>query len=1277
MKKAVLLFALTCFWLLNTAEAAMNDYCVVPAPSSSTTKPNILLLMDYSGSMQFPAYITCSGDSYDGRVYNCGTPGSSTADNYNSATTYYGLFDTTKYYQYASSSFQVNTACTDTNKIGSSNTCISGNLLNWITSTRIDVARKVLTGGRTNTGTSDIYQSEGARVTYTDTTLQCKFTITTTSTVGTGSTKARTIQIDHTAGSWVYVAPKWVWVPTVTCPLGSLSAAEIDVTPVNPSADTGIIQDFYSKATFEFMIFNTDGNEGLLVSAKDATESSLVSAIFNQQPYWGTPAGKGLYEAKDFFKQSNDSSYEANVSDLSLGNGVKDPYYDGTGAASKKIPCRKCFTLLISDGAWSDGTIDPVGPARIMRTTDLRSDLTDTQRVTTYVVYAFGDKDPDTKLKGRQAMITTAIFGGFDDLEANNYPYPFTSNPADSRNVTYPLSQCNPSGTWNEQWCKEWDKDRSGLPYNYFEADDGEALKTSLMNALNDMLRRASSGTAASVLASSEGSGANILQSVFYPKRLFDNIELSWSGEMQNLWYYIDPYLQYTSIREDTNVGGTSGANILNLTDDYVAEFFFDTTDNKTKANRYSTAADGSGKTLIDTVALEEMKNLWEAGSLLFQRNISTSPRKIYTTINGSSFLSNDFSTTNSSTLYQYLQAANATEATKIINYIHGTDQTGCRSRTVTISGTTGVWKLGDIVSSTPRIQSSIAANSYHLSPPDGYSDSTYLAYIQGSSYLSRGMAYVGGNDGMLHAFKFGKLQQTWTGQGANDKAILTNPNTSTALGSEVWSFIPKHALPYLKYLTDPNYCHLNYVDLPPVLIDTSVPTGVGTDTPTATKTVSSWKTILIGGMGLGGASRITGDSCTAGASGTCVKTPITDPADSTKGLGYSSYFALNVTDPANPQLLWEFSDPALGFSTSGPAIVRIGDPSTNGKWFAVFASGPTGPIDTTNHQFLGVSNQNLKLFAVDLYTGSATTINTSLGNAFGGSLYNAVLDTDKGNAASASRYSDDVLYLGYTEKDTTTSTWTKGGVVRLVTNNDPNPANWTVSTVINNIGPVTAGVTKLQDRANKNLWLYFGSGRFFYRYESTMDDALGKRVLYGVKEPCYTASNTIDASCTSTISSGLDDQSGNSPDPSLAAGATGWYINLDAATQSDGTTEATTAAEAAAGAERVITDPLAVFSGVVFFTTYAPSADVCSLGGNTFVWALRYDTGTSFQGLTGKVLTQVSTGAIQELNLSSVFTAKGGRRTAAIIGMPPKGQGLSVLIPPRPLKKYLHIRQK
>jgi type IV pilus assembly protein PilY1 len=66
------------------------------------------------------------------------------------------------------------------------------------------------------------------------------------------------------------------------------------------------------------------------------------------------------------------------------------------------------------------------------------------------------------------------------------------------------------------------------------------------------MIRRATSGTAASVLASSEGSGANLFQAVFYPKRMFGNDEIDWIGEIHGLWYYIDPYLQNSTIREDT-----------------------------------------------------------------------------------------------------------------------------------------------------------------------------------------------------------------------------------------------------------------------------------------------------------------------------------------------------------------------------------------------------------------------------------------------------------------------------------------------------------------------------------------------------------------------------------------------------------------------------------------------------------------------------------------------------------------------------------------------------
>ena len=117
-------------------------------------------------------------------------------------------------------------------------------------------------------------------------------------------------------------------------------------------------------------------------------------------------------------------------------------------------------------------------------------------------------------------------------------------------------------------------------------------------------------------------------------------------------------------------------------------------------------------------------------------------------------FLSGNFSASNASTLSTYLQAADATEAAKIIRYIHGVDQTGYRSRNVTIASTTNVWKLGDIINSTPRTQSAIPLNSYHLQPPNGYLDLTYYEYINQTAYRNRGMAYVGGNDGMLHAFQ-------------------------------------------------------------------------------------------------------------------------------------------------------------------------------------------------------------------------------------------------------------------------------------------------------------------------------------------------------------------------------------------------------------------------------------------------------------------------------------------------------------------------------------------
>jgi type IV pilus assembly protein PilY1 len=485
-------------------------------------------------------------------------------------------------------------------------------------------------------------------------------------------------------------------------------------------------------------------------------------------------------------------------------------------------------------------------------------------------------------------------------------------------------------------------------------------------------------------------------------------------------------------------------------------------------------------------------------------------------------------------------------------------------------------------------------------------------------------------------------------------------------------------------------------------------------------RTKDSWRTILIGGMRLGGGckakvcsgngtTKCASDADCAAAGGTCgntdsgtIGTPLLDPADATKGLGYSSYFALDITDNLSdstepPRLLWEFSDEKLGLSSSGPAIVRIkalkdpADPSQgpdptpgskDGRWFVVLGSGPTGPI--SDRQFLGVSDQNLSLIVLDLKTGARLRTITMDGTngtpnipyAFSGSLLNANFDSDLD-------YQDDVIYSGYVKRCTDAThpcalgQWTDGGVGRLVTGDNTHhtketldqsqrldPNNWKFSVVKDGTGPVTTAVVKLQDNLNKKLWVYFGAGRYYFKTSTAADDNDQTRTLYGIKEPCFDTADALshfDFSCT--------DSAGLMTDvTSTAAGANGnqnWKIDM-------------ASAASPLGAERLITDPLATSTGLVFFTSFAPYSDICTLGGNSYIWAVKYDTGGAPGALLkGKALVQVSTGKIEQVDLSTQFTDAGGRRTAGMEGVPPTAQGLSIISSPAPIKRVLHMKER
>jgi type IV pilus assembly protein PilY1 len=1278
--------AATKTWRFTTIQsitpASLTNYCQMPpfvSGAGSTVKPNVLLIVDNSGSMNEFAYKTSGkGDnSYD--------------DSYVPSKNYYGYFDYTKMYQYDGNNFLV-----DTSKALDNTSFWSGNFLNWLTMRRVDIIRKVLVGGKTtprsaNTANYLLPLEDPDRDTM-KTYNNVKYR------VWSGSATEQ-IYNEKTGNSYnlkIYVGDQ-------------------------PPQD-GLVLRYSDLINFGIMFYN-DGYrfEGSSQSVRDggyvaadigSTGTNLITQIENTDPTTWTPLAETLYEGIRYF-EATDSAYNGGT-------------YSGKDPIEYK--CQKNFVLILTDGestkdqnlpdsnwdyssknkvtdsnfdikTWMDsiatqegktsqydvdansdqGTYYLEGVAYYAHNTDLRSstlgksDFAGTQNLTIYTVFAFDDSSV-----GRDLLQKTAKYGGFDDFD----------------------------GTGRPDQTSKWDKNGDGIPDTYYEASDGTALEQSLTSSFNDILARVSSGTAASILSNSEGSGASLLQAVFYPKKYFeDGTQVTWIGEMQNLWYYLDPYLQNTSIREDTPVSGVQN-HVLELDKDMVVQFYFDTSQNQTFVQRWSdTNADGAADTYVDTVQPDNVNSLWKAGKILWSRDLSTSPRTIYAgdpsqttprlvdfntsdTVNGIQTKSN---------WWGYLQAANQTEATKIINYINGTDQSGYRSRTVSMGGVLNTWKLGDIISSTPKIESNVRLNTYDLPTPNGYGDNTYSLYLGSNNYHDRGMAYVGANDGMLHAFKLGLLDVS--GQTKTRKAGLDGTN----LGKEEWAFIPKNALPYLKYLADPLYDnannHIYYVDNTVSIVDASFHAPTDNDNVKfpdcakytywncGKKTVftkdadnkdtsnldlpnTSWRTILVGGMGLGGASRNSTATCSTSTE--CVKTPV-------NGLGYSSYFALDVTDPENPDYLWEFninsaSTGTLGFSTTGPAIVRVGDPNKNGRWFAVFGSGPTGPIDTGNKEFMGASDQNLKLFIVDLATGTLVkTIDTGITNAFAGSLSNGVIDTDRGlGAASGGFYQDNAVYVGYVQKDSDTGTWTKGGVIRLLTRESTDPAStdedkqWKWSKVIDGIGPVTSSITKLQDRHNHRLWLYFGTGRYFYKE----DDTDPGRALYGVIEPCYTNTDTIRNSCTDSVATNtLKDQT---TDPSATldySSKDGWFINLDTSALADDY-----------ASERVITDPVAAPNGAVYFTTFRPTTDLCGFGGNSYLWAVRYDTGAQppEAAMQGKALLQVSTGAFAEISMKSAFTAKNNRRTAdAIPGVPPKAQGLSLLINPKPTKKILHIQER
>ncbi len=952
----------------------------------------------------------------------------------------------------------------------------------------------------------------------------------------------------------------------------------------------GIVQKISTKARFGLTFFETNAAGGKVVEPIGQTAATGYSSTFisnyeiNSNPKTATPLAETLWEIMGYFQQ--DATKRVGAAWYFVGNGTAgDPLFYSD--ANMKVPCGKNYVIIITDGEPTDDDFSDMAPAVIpaaglrtldavaltAHTTDLRADIASKQVLTIYTVYTFG-----TTAAGRTLLNNTAKNGGFIDSNGSNTP--------DLLSEWHTTTKTLPDGTPQAD--------------NYFPADSAEEMESQIMAAFTDILKRASSGTAISVLATSASGAGNIFQAYFLPsKTIVDALgsrDITWIGHLLSL--KID-----------------SKGSLLDKNNNCIS-FTFDTVANETVINTLSGSVNNCGTTVTATTPLTNFVNYnWDAGELLTTKTAASRNIFTFVDVNKNGVVDAgeklDFTTANAATLQKYLRTSSVAEATNVINWMRGNAVAGYRDRTINVGG--DQYKLGDIIHSTPTVVGAPQESYGAL-----YQDAGYQTWYNSQKNRTT-MVYIGANDGMLHAF-------------------------DATTGNEVWDYIPYNLLPHLKWLTDNSYPHVDYVDMK---VKTS-------DINFGTSAAPNWKTVLIGGMRFGG-GEITDTSYDVDGNG--------DAAANLRKWR-SSFFAVDVTDPAVPVPLWEWNpgDNTLGFAMTYPAVVKVGD-----EFFAVVGTGPKAAYTPL---YDGTSSQTATLFVINIKTGAKmASFPISDPNSFFSDPISVDIDFTNTNpvvgGSGGTGYNTDAVYVGETYK-------TAGGIWysrmwRLITNptaagNDTNPANWKMYDFYDNpAGQYITSAPAASTDSSKNLWLFFGTGKYLNAADKT---DTSQQAFYGIKDPCWVGStaawnptcakwgslntagsytpaitsatlvdttNAVVATDSANTVTGVTGAATFNALKSLVATKDGWFMNFSLAR------------------ERSLNKPT-VIGGIVLFATFVPEADVCALGGNSWFYATYYETGSANSsqviGVSGTTVLRKS--LTSSVGMASSIAIHAGREAGA-----------------------------
>ena len=631
---------------------------------------------------------------------------------------------------------------------------------------------------------------------------------------------------------------------------------------------------------------------------------NLVHNIEEELPLSGTPTVYGIREAQDYFQQYDAHNLCDNDAFINRGSSIDPYYYAGT-----LLSCRKSFVITVSDGEWNTGG-DPVDEVHQTHINDLRSDIPGDQVLDHYTLFIFGSDG-----EGPRAMKNLAMYGGFNDLDGNGWPFDKTDYPNDSRDDDMTLGVCQDQD--RPRNCQEWDLNGDGLPDNYFLADNGKAIEQAFRKIFEDI--QSNSGSAASVATvTQEVLGEDLVVRgafTFYDE---DPDIYTWRGHLE----IYKPFFHCSDFNERNACearGCTWDNNECTGTPDI--NYDFQLCSESSCPSQYCI---DTGTRCVAKFCSEMTgnKHCIDAGQILNER---TSPRNIFTFVQGTQIPFEITGGTDAGFWNDYLQinrdfnndgqAGDAVDVEELIQFVRGEINGNGTSLRERKDG----WKLGDIIYSSPVV----------VGAPDENSVAPQIAR-EDCENLQRCFEFTEPNTCNSHDQDFGCFwsyydnmctspdcedlnQEVCSNQPAcrwdaqaneckdkNRDQILTNLSVSADdcfysfrihysdrerviyvgandgmlhafsvdTGEELWAYIPSNLLSDLQCLADPLYgkpggCRHRYmVDLSPRIWNVKF------------RSDNKWHTVLVGGERGGG----------------------------------DVYFAIDITKPRNPHVLWEYS---------------------------------------------------------------------------------------------------------------------------------------------------------------------------------------------------------------------------------------------------------------------------------------------------------------------------------------------------------------------------------